>query len=203
MFDPEEFVAHCREALAEPHPAMAARDVVSRAVSRRQPWPEALVDAGAGPVTWYQSPELTVQCIPWPNGIVTPPHEHRMWAVVGVVHGREDNSLWRRTPRGLEPAGGREVEAGDVIMLDADAVHAVSNPCAYPTIGLHVYGGDILTTPRREWDFAGENEHLFDMATVRRFLGAMGERARALGRDLDADEVREACFELYGVEAVR
>lgn len=203
MFDPEEFVARCREALADPDPAAAARDVVARAVSRPAALPEALRDTSGGPRVWFQSPQLTVQCITWPNGLVTPPHEHRMWAVVGVLEGQEDNELWRRTPGGLERAGGRAVVAGEVIVLGADAVHAVSNPCRFPTVGLHVYGGDITTAQRSEWDFDGRNEHPFDMAAVRRFIGAMDQRARELARDLDFEEVQQASFELYRTEVVR
>jgi predicted metal-dependent enzyme (double-stranded beta helix superfamily) len=203
MFDSDELVARCREALSDPEPVLAVRDVVARAVSESQRLPEALLASRGGPVTWVQSPELTVQAIVWPQGLVTPPHEHRMWAVVGVLSGREDHELWRTTPGGLERAGGRGVEAGDVILLGADCVHAVCNPCSYPTVGVHVYGGDLENTPRREWDFDGYNEHLFDLAAVRRFIAAMGERAKALGRELSPDEVRRACFELYGKVPVR
>lgn len=202
MFDPQEFVARCRQALADPDPAGAVHDVVARAVSRPGPLPQAMREAGV-PLVWFQSPELTVQCIVWPNGVVTPPHEHRMWAVVGVLEGQEDNELWRRTPDGLQRVGGRAVASGETILLDADAIHGVSNPCRFSTVGLHVYGGDILATPRREWDFEGGNEHPFDLAAVRAFIERMRERARQRGRALDFDEVRQACFELYGAEVVR
>ncbi len=88
-------------------------------------------------------------------------------------------------------------------MLDADAIHAVANPCSYPTVAVHVYGGDLANTPRSEWDYDGENEHLFDMAAVQRFVAAMGERAQALGRVLAAEEVHQSCLELYGRVPVR
>ena len=72
------------------------------------------------------SPQLTVQRVVWPAGIRIPPHDHRMWAVVGVYRGREDNVLFRRDGRVLEPAGGRRLEAGEVLVLDTDAIHAVT-----------------------------------------------------------------------------
>lgn len=203
MFDPEEFVDSCRQALYEPDPALAVREVVARAVSRPAPLPPALRSPDNAFRPLFQSPELTVQCIVWPGGAVTPPHEHRMWAVVGVIEGQEDNELWRRTPDGIERAGGQAVPAGETIALDVDAVHAVSNPCRFPTIGLHVYGGDLFATARREWDFEGGDEHLFDVSAVRRFIEAMKERARQRGGNLDFDEVRQACFELYGAQVVR
>ena len=33
------------------------------------------------------------------------PHEHRMWAVIGLYGGREDNTFYRRSPQGLVVAG--------------------------------------------------------------------------------------------------
>lgn len=203
MFDSEEFIARCRDALYESDPIRAIEEVVARTVSNPQALADDLRASSGGPITWWQSPELTVQAIVWPNGLVTPPHEHRMWAVIGVLSGREDHELWRRTPEGLERARGRAVEATDVIVLDADAIHAVANPCSYRTVAVHVYGGDLANTSRSEWGYDGENEHLFDMAAVQRFVAAMGERAQALGRVLTEEEVRQSCLELYGRIPVR
>jgi predicted metal-dependent enzyme (double-stranded beta helix superfamily) len=194
MFDPQEFVSRCRQALADPDPAPAVREVVGETVSQPEALQAALDMAAPGPMTWYQSPELTVQRIVWPNGIITPPHEHRMWAVVGVYQGQEDNTLWRRGDNRVEQIGGRELPAGEVLVLDSDAIHAIANPCRCPTIGLHVYGGDIITTPRSEWDFAGQDEHPFDMANVERIAAGLMAKSRELGRDLDFDEVRQACL---------
>ena len=172
---------------------------MAEAVSRPDELARALAGGPAGQTTYHQSPELTVQRIVWPNGVITPPHEHRMWAVVGVFRGQEDNELWRRTPIGLERCGGTEVGAGEVIVLGPEAVHAVSNPRRYSTIGLHVYGGDILTTPRSEWDLAGDREHLFDLAAVNDFITRMQKITAERGREPDFDEVRQTCLSFYGV----
>jgi predicted metal-dependent enzyme (double-stranded beta helix superfamily) len=37
------------------------------------------------------------------------PHDHRMWAVIGVYTGREDNIFWRRV---AGEAGGLTAELG-------------------------------------------------------------------------------------------
>jgi predicted metal-dependent enzyme (double-stranded beta helix superfamily) len=198
MFDPEEFVDRCRAEVLDPDPASAVREVVAEAVSRPEALPAALSTTTNGQITWFQSPELTVQRVVWPNGVITPPHKHRMWAVVGVCQGQEDNTLWRRTPEGVEQSGGREVKIGEVIVLGPNAIHAVANPCRCPTIGLHVYGGDILATPRSEWDNAGRNEHPFDLTAVERLIAALVAKSRLLGRELDFDEIREACLNQYG-----
>jgi hypothetical protein len=81
---------------------------------------------------------------------------------------------------------------------DVDA-RAVSDSEPLPD----VYGGDLASTPLREWDFGGHNKHLFDLAAVRRFIATVGERDAALGRELSPEEVRQACFEFYGKVADR
>ena len=194
VFDPQEFVSRCRQTLTDPDPVLAVREVVAEAVSRPEALRAALAAAAPGPITWYQSPELTVQRIVWPNGVITPPHEHRMWAVVGVYQGQEDNTLWKRIQGGVEQMGGRQLTAGEVLVLGPDAVHAIANPCRYPTIGLHVYGGDLITARRSEWDFAGKDEHPFDMAEVERHVAGLKARSKQLGRDLTFEEVRQACL---------
>ena len=42
------------------------------------------------------------------------PHNHLMWAVIGVYSGREDNIFWRRVPgrRQVEAAGARRCATG-------------------------------------------------------------------------------------------
>ena len=43
----------------------------------------------------------------WGPGMTIMPHDHRMWAVIGVYTGREDNIFWRRLPADAD----REIEA--------------------------------------------------------------------------------------------
>jgi len=52
---------------------------------------------------------------------------------------------------GLEDSGGRVLDQGDVLALDANAIHSVANPSRASVLGLHVYGGDIDGVPRSQW----------------------------------------------------
>jgi len=36
--------------------------------------------------------------------------------------------------------------------LGEDAVHAIENPLDRPSFAIHVYGGDLLSAPRRMWN---------------------------------------------------
>jgi predicted metal-dependent enzyme (double-stranded beta helix superfamily) len=103
-------------------------------------------------VLWCD-PSLTVAYVVIPAGAPKSlPHDHRMWAVIGIAGGCEDNEFFRRSADSLEASGGRVVEAGEVLSLGPETIHAVGNPLAHTsTSGLHVYGGDLVNTPRSMW----------------------------------------------------
>ncbi len=133
----------------------------------------------------FSSPALTVQRIVWPAGIKVPPHDHRMWAVVGVYRGREDNRLFRRDDPALSEAGARRIETGEVFTLGSDAIHAVANTMSVPCVALHVYGGDLDGTARSTWT---PEEHRFEPQAMWRAIGTFRAREDELGRPLTLEE---------------
>lgn len=152
MFDSDRFIDECRAAVAGGQAAI--REVVQRAVAE----PGALMatlgePARAGVFVMHRSPELTVLNLVWGPYMTLLPHNHRMWAVIGLYTGREDNIFWRRRPDGkVEAAGAKALSARDVTTLGHDIVHSVTNPIPRLTGALHVYGGDFFAPGRTEWD---------------------------------------------------
>jgi predicted metal-dependent enzyme (double-stranded beta helix superfamily) len=167
----EDIVSRCRAALTEHTPVLAVRDVLAELVAD----PDALEQA-VGPVelggitTLHNAPDLTVLRVAWTPGMALNPHDHRMWAVIGMYGGQEDNAFYRRTPGGLDTAGGRELPAGDVLVLGDDVIHSVANTRTEFAAALHVYGGDFFDTDRSEWDFATYTERPRDIAGTRRLF---------------------------------
>ena len=200
MFDVVSFVEECRAAAGEGDAPSAVREVIERALSDRQSVARVFAD-GPPHSTLHRSSSLTVQAIIWPTGIVVPPHDHRMWAVVGVVHGQEDNALYARAGDKLRLIRRVSVEEAEVLVLDEDSVHAVANPCSRPTLGLHVYGGDIVGAARSTWDSAGRNERPFDPELYERFAAGFEQLRRGLGREPEAEEVRALTSALTGGRA--
>ena len=84
----------------------------------------------------------------FPRGFATGIHDHTVAAVVGTWAGYEDNHLFRRTASGIERTDAQRVHAGQVLVLDADAIHDVHAPSTTWTAALHAYLGDITTLPR-------------------------------------------------------
>jgi predicted metal-dependent enzyme (double-stranded beta helix superfamily) len=103
------------------------------------------------------------------------PHNHNMWAVIGIFVGREDNVFWRRAGGRIEAAGARSLGVRDVTVLGPDVIHSVTNPVGKMTRAIHVYGGDFFAParPRSEWDPETLVERPWDLAdTERRFAEA-------------------------------
>jgi predicted metal-dependent enzyme (double-stranded beta helix superfamily) len=100
------------------------------------------------------------------------PHDHRMWAVIGIYTGREDNVFWRRVPTApggkVEAAGAKALSVGDAEPLGHNIIHSVINPIPRFTGGLHVYGGDYFAAERSEWDPETLVEGRFDAERTRR-----------------------------------
>jgi predicted metal-dependent enzyme (double-stranded beta helix superfamily) len=178
MFDLDQFIADCREAVAADRSHRAVRDVVARQVAA-----PAQILAGLGEPTraeiktLYRASDLTILNVVWAPMMTIMPHDHRMWAVIGLYSGREDNIFWRRIPgdpRGtIEAAGARALTVGDAEPLGENIIHSVTNPIPRLTAAIHVYGGDFFTAARSEWDAESLVEGRFDPdRAVRRFEDA-------------------------------
>jgi predicted metal-dependent enzyme (double-stranded beta helix superfamily) len=167
-FDLQRLVADCQRASREDNPALAIREVVGRAVSE----PAALLQALGEPrraeiQKLYHAPDLTVLNVIWAPRMVLMPHDHRMWAVIGIYSGREDNIFWRRIdeaePGRIEAAGARALGTGEVASLGRHIIHSVTNPIPRLTAALHIYGGDFFAQTRSEWDPETLMERPFDV----------------------------------------
>ena len=157
MFDLDAFVAACRGALAETRVPGAVREVVARTLEDPAGVLRALGEPQRGGVQkLHHAPDLTILNVIWAPRMTIMPHNHRMWAVIGVYTGREDNIFWRRLPGEeggrIEAAGARSLGERDVVPLGRDIIHSVTNPIPRLTGAIHVYGGDFFEAERSEWD---------------------------------------------------
>jgi predicted metal-dependent enzyme (double-stranded beta helix superfamily) len=186
MFDLDTFVDSCRDALAESESRRAVRDALVQALRRPTDVAAVLERSSGGLEVLFNTAELTVLNVVWAPHMSLYPHDHRMWAVIGIYGGAEDNTLFRRGPQGIAPTGGKELREGDVFSLGADAIHSVDNPAGRFTGAIHVYGGDFVNQPRSQWDPDSLVEQPYDMAQVRRvFAEANAAWAGQVGHSLD------------------
>src|SRR5262245_40215349 len=79
----------------------------------------------------FHSDSLTILNVIWAPMMTVMPHNHRMWAVIGIYTGREDNIFWRRvrgTPNKIEAVGAKALCEADAEPLGTDIIHSVLNP---------------------------------------------------------------------------
>jgi predicted metal-dependent enzyme (double-stranded beta helix superfamily) len=179
VFDIDELLIECQAAAMESDPHRAARDALRRALTRPEAVADALQPTEGGITLLHHTPDLTVIHVVWAPGMRLYPHNHEMWAVIGIYAGQEDNSFYRRSGPGertLVESGGKELAVGDVQMLGEDTIHAVANPLDRLTGAIHVYGGDFVNQPRSQWGPGPREERPYDMNEVDRQFAAANAR---------------------------
>jgi predicted metal-dependent enzyme (double-stranded beta helix superfamily) len=177
MFELEAFTASCRNALREKNSHAAVREIVAEAVSQPQPILRSLGEPKlSGIQSLYRSENLTILNVLWGPGMSLYPHDHRVWAVIGIYSGREDNSFYRRSESGLVVQGGKTLGIKETIPLGAAVIHSVTNPLDQITAAIHVYGGDFFAVPRSEWDPRTFEERPYNIEHAREVFEKANER---------------------------
>jgi len=100
---------------------------------------------------FYRAADLTLLKVCFPAGVRTPPHDHGTWAAILLLSGEEKNTLYRVAEGRLRKSGEVTLAPGSVLGMRDETAHVVECVGKAPTVGLHVYGGDILELPRRMW----------------------------------------------------
>ena len=180
MFDVDDLIAQCQAAIAEGEPHRAVREVLERTMADADDVADAMRPRQGGLNVLYSAPDLTVLHVVWAPGMVLYPHDHLMWASIGIYAGQEDNTFYRRRPD--EPStvtstGGKELRTGDVLLLGKDAIHGVTNPLDRVTGAIHVYGGDFVNQPRSQWGPGPLEERPYDLDVARAQFAEANARA--------------------------
>jgi len=171
VFDVDEFLTDCLAAKAETEPRRAIRGTLTRALARPDDVAAALRPTEGGITLLHHAPDLTVIHIVWAPGMYLYPHDHLMWAAIGIYAGQEDNTFYRRRGPGqrtIEESGGKQLTVGDVQLLGDDTIHAVANPTRRLTGAIHVYGGDFVNQPRSQWGPGPREERPYEMDDLNR-----------------------------------
>ena len=175
MFDLDRFKADCSAVARERAAIDAIREILARAVEDPSGTQKALSESGrAGIQALHRSPDLTILSVVWGPRMTVMPHNHNMWAVIGIYSGREDNIFCRRLPgeasSRIEAAGAKALSVRDVFPLGKDIIHSVTNPIGRLTGAIHVYGGDFFGAPRSEWDPERLTEQPYDVQKAMRLF---------------------------------
>lgn len=153
-FDVELFIEDCKRASQSGADSQAALgEILNRAMSQPRAVLAGMGEPEKGGIhPLYRSPDLTILNIVWSPLMQLMPHEHRMWSLIGIYTGREDNIFWDRREGTIAAVKAAALASGSVLALPSDVIHSVTNPIEKLTGAIHIYGGDFFATPRSEWD---------------------------------------------------
>lgn len=185
MFDKDRFVEDLRAARYESDSMDAISEVITKAIQDPASIIRALGAPGRGRAEQlYADESITISNIIWGSEMWVPPHDHLMWAVIGVYQGQEDNTFWREQDGNLQEMGGVSLTKGDVRKLGADAVHSVRNPSLQLCGAIHVYGGDFFgAIPRRHsWNPQTLERGPYDYEFINSLRNEANERMESLRR---------------------
>ena len=185
MFDLDDFVGRCRQALKETEPRIAIREELARAVAVPITVADALAPTDAGFSILHHAPDMTILHVVWAPKMTIYPHNHRMWAAIGIYAGQEDNAFYRRSGPGertLVESGGKRLADGDTVLLGVDTIHGVTNPRDVLTGAIHVYGGDFVNEPRSQWGPGPVEERPCDIEEARRQFAEANDAWHAADR---------------------
>jgi predicted metal-dependent enzyme (double-stranded beta helix superfamily) len=97
-----------------------------------------------------------------------PVHNHGAWAVIGVYKGREHETWFRRVDDGSVPGRAQlEVdqtfvnERGTASVVPDGRIHTVEAMDGQQAVSIHIYGTDIVTQQRSEFDPLTRTERVF------------------------------------------
>ena len=182
MFDLQEFTVSCKQFVGAPHGARRVLDLMRSVVGDAEGIKRVVVPGErASPirdVSLFRSSELFILNATLYPHFKSLPHDHRMWAVIGIYEGQENNTFYRRAAKGLEEINRREIRAGEAILLGPEVIHAIENPSGSSTLGLHVYGGDVFAAKRSMWHPRTGEELPYDVQQFFKWCAELTESPR-------------------------
>jgi predicted metal-dependent enzyme (double-stranded beta helix superfamily) len=179
-FELQQFIDDVKRANKETDSQAAVQEVLHRAVMDPSAMIAELGEPDAvGFRTLHHDSDLTILNVVWAPLMVLLPHNHRMWASIGIYTGREDNIVWERQGDVIEAAGAAALSEKEVFALPVDAIHSVTNPIRRVTGAIHIYGGDFFTAGRSEWDSESLRERPYDLEGARRLFEEANARFKA------------------------
>lgn len=172
-FSMEQFVSKMRAIMESPHldedqkfdrVQVAMRESVARPeqVSAVVGQPDdAEPDTAHGVALGYdnivfENEAVTIFTVDTLPGLLQPPHDHQIRAVIGVYEGVERNRMFSRTLQDgidtIAPDSVKNLGPGDVLALDVDMVHAIGAGNEQMARALHVYLGSLSGIKRTLFD---------------------------------------------------
>ncbi len=100
----------------------------------------------------HRAEDLSVFLVRQAPNTAGPPHDHGMTAIISMLEGVEIHRRYWREGERISLDREQTARPGGVLVLAPRDVHAIANPDPTPSLGVHVYLGDIVGIERALWD---------------------------------------------------
>ncbi|MGB0852694.1 MAG: hypothetical protein ACPGSI_05340 [Pikeienuella sp.] len=167
-------VDEARAAAGEADPSDALRRVLADTLYDCAAMADAIAAQPEDEVLLFEDVTCSIWSCRYDADVVLPPHEHCMTVHIAVYRGTEVEVLYRRQSDGLSFGGTTAVEAGSLLTLGPEAVHAVTADNKGQDNGqshaIHIYEGPLTQVKRSlfNWEDGGAVE--FTMANFRAMM---------------------------------
>jgi len=181
VFHIDTFVANCRQLAREPGSAEALVSLMRETVADPAAVAGAVAPLDGDEMTAgnlvlgrdhivFEDESVTVFIVETEPGVLQPPHDHQMDAVIGVFEGEERNRFFNRDDAGqVAQYGETLMKPGDVLAIRPDMIHAISAPADRRCRALHVYLGALSSVKRSIFDPQDGAEYAMTEARYARF----------------------------------
>ena len=162
-FDLQNFIGRLRNSASSEDAPVRVEALMSEAFRNPEAVRAAMPRFESDEVILFEDESLSVYYCRFDPDQQVPPHDHRTTAVIGVYDGGEVNSFYRVDGGRLIEEATVTLAPGDVLRIDADAIHTVMTSGQEACHGLHVYLARLATTDRSLYDWeSGTAEPMSD-----------------------------------------
>lgn len=145
-------VETCREAVSSADPVAGVRAALSLVTAEPEKTIAEIPAFEGEDYVLHRSDDLSVFLVRQAPNTAGPPHDHGMTAVISMLEGVEIHRRYRRDGDSIALDREQTAVPGGILVLAPRDVHAIANPDSAPSLGVHVYLGDIVGIERTLWD---------------------------------------------------
>lgn len=172
-FDLDQLVARLRTAATRNTAQADIKGILEEAVLDPTRVVAGMPEFENNDVILFEDDTISIWHCRFMPGHTAPAHDHQMTATIGVYHGAERNDFYEADPSGgIRKSNEIKLNAGEVLQICPDAIHAVGCANDEPCCGIHVYLGNLTEVDRSLFDttrgetmsFTDENYHRLTQA---------------------------------------
>ena len=169
VFKLDELVADLRKAADAENPRASVKTLLEATVADLDRVRAGMPEFEDNELILHEDETVSIWHCRFMPGQTVPAHDHQMLATIAVYSGAERNDFYKADPEtgGIRKSSEVVLEAGNVLQIGPNAIHAVGCASEEPCLGIHVYLGELTKVERSLFDtgtgevmtFSDDNYH--------------------------------------------